>query len=68
MSALPIYEHLPNIIYYGKSPERDREIDIVCEMIRTPAWASTHCATTPAYAHRPHRAGGGRGTLHDLPP
>ena len=35
MSALPIYEHLPNIIYYGKSPERDREIDIVCEMIRT---------------------------------
>ena len=35
MSSLPIYEHLPNIIYYGKSPERDREIDIVCEMIRT---------------------------------
>ena len=25
MSALPIYEHLPNIIYYGKSPERDRK-------------------------------------------
>ena len=20
MSALPIYEHLPNIIYYGKAP------------------------------------------------
>ena len=39
MSALPIYEHLPNIIYYGKSPERDREIDIVCEMIRTAARA-----------------------------
>ncbi|MFT5367467.1 MAG: mannonate dehydratase [Candidatus Latescibacterota bacterium] len=35
MSALPIYEKLPNIIYYGKSPERDREIDMVCEMIRT---------------------------------
>ena len=35
MSSLPIYEQLPNIIYYGKSPERDREIDIVCEMIRT---------------------------------
>lgn len=35
MSALPIYEHLPNIIYYGKSPERDREIDLACEMIRT---------------------------------
>ena len=35
MSSLPIYEHLPNIIYFGKSPERDREIDLVCEMIRT---------------------------------
>jgi mannonate dehydratase len=35
MSALPIYEKLPNIIYYGKSPERDREIDMACEMIRT---------------------------------
>ena len=35
MSSIPIYEQLPNIIYYGKSPERDREIDIVCEMIRT---------------------------------
>ena len=35
MSAIPIYEKLPNIIYYGKSPERDREIDMVCEMIRT---------------------------------
>jgi mannonate dehydratase len=35
MSALPIYEQFPNIIYYGKSPERDREIDMVCEMIRT---------------------------------
>ena len=35
MSSIPIYEHLPNIIYYGKSPERDREIDMVCEMIRT---------------------------------
>jgi len=35
MSSLPIYEHLPNIIYHGKSPERDREIDLVCEMIRT---------------------------------
>lgn len=35
MSSLPIYERLPNIIYYGKSPERDREIDLVCEMIRT---------------------------------
>ena len=35
MSSLPIYEQFPNIIYYGKSPERDREIDLVCEMIRT---------------------------------
>ena len=35
MSSLPIYEKLPNIIYFGKSPERDREIDLVCEMIRT---------------------------------
>ena len=35
MSLLPIYEKLPNIIYFGKSPERDREIDLVCEMIRT---------------------------------
>lgn len=35
MSAIPIYEKLQNIIYYGKSPERDREIDIVCDMIRT---------------------------------
>ena len=35
MSALPIYEKFPNIIYHGKSPERDREIDMVCEMIRT---------------------------------
>ena len=35
MSSLPIYERLPNIIYFGKSPERDREIDLVCEMIRT---------------------------------
>ena len=35
MSLLPIYQHLPNIIYFGKSPERDREIDLVCEMIRT---------------------------------
>ena len=35
MSSLPIYERFHNIIYYGKSPERDREIDIVCEMIRT---------------------------------
>lgn len=39
MSALPIYEHLPNIIYYGKSPERDREIDLACNMIRTAAEA-----------------------------
>jgi len=36
---LPIYQHLPNIIYHGKSPERDREIDLVCEMIRTAARA-----------------------------
>ena len=35
MSLLPIYQHFPNIVYYGKSPERDREIDLVCEMIRT---------------------------------
>jgi len=35
MSSLPIYERFPNIIYFGKSPERDREIDMVCEMIRT---------------------------------
>lgn len=35
MSLLPIYEKFPNIIYYGKGPERDREIDLVCEMIRT---------------------------------
>lgn len=39
MSSLPIYEHLPNIIYYGKSPERDREIDLVCDMVRTAARA-----------------------------
>jgi len=39
MSLLPIYSHCPNIIYYGKSPERDREIDLVCEMIRTAARA-----------------------------
>jgi mannonate dehydratase len=35
MSLLPIYQDLPHIIYFGKSPERDREIDLVCEMIRT---------------------------------
>ena len=35
LSLLPIYQHFPNIIYYGKSPERDREIDMVCDMIRT---------------------------------
>jgi mannonate dehydratase len=35
MSLLPIYQQLPNIIYHGKSPERDREIDLACEMIRT---------------------------------
>jgi mannonate dehydratase len=35
MSLLPIYVQFPNIIYYGKSPERDREIDLACEMIRT---------------------------------
>ncbi len=29
MSSLPIYERFPNIIYFGKSPERDREIDLV---------------------------------------
>ena len=34
MSALPIYEHFPSIIYYG-SEDRDRDIDLVCEMIRT---------------------------------
>lgn len=39
MSLLPIYEQFPNIIQYGKSPERDREIDLVCEMIRTAARA-----------------------------
>ena len=39
MSALPIYEQFPNIIYFGKSPERDREIDLVCEMLRTAARA-----------------------------
>jgi len=39
MSLLPIYVEFPNIIYYGKSPERDREIDLVCEMIRTAARA-----------------------------
>ncbi|MCB0122449.1 MAG: hypothetical protein KDE58_09410, partial [Caldilineaceae bacterium] len=27
MSLLPIYEQFPHIIQYGKSPERDREID-----------------------------------------
>ena len=42
MSALPIYEKLPNIIYFGKSPERDREIDLVCEMIRTASRAGIH--------------------------
>lgn len=35
MSLLPIYQELPSIIYYGKSPDRDRDIDLVCEMIRT---------------------------------
>ncbi|MBD06509.1 MAG: mannonate dehydratase [Gemmatimonadetes bacterium] len=35
MSAIPIYEQFPSIIYYGKSPDRDRDIDTVCEMIRT---------------------------------
>ena len=35
MSLLPIFQQFPNIIYYGKSPERDRDIDLVCEMIRT---------------------------------
>ncbi|MBT3601963.1 MAG: mannonate dehydratase [Candidatus Latescibacteria bacterium] len=35
MSSIPILEKLHNIIYFGKSPERDREIDLVCEMIRT---------------------------------
>jgi mannonate dehydratase len=35
MSLLPILQDLPHIIYFGKSPERDREIDLVCEMIRT---------------------------------
>ena len=35
MSSIPIYEQLPSIIYYGKSPDRDRDIDIVCDMIRT---------------------------------
>ena len=35
MSLLPIYSEFPNIIYFGKIPERDREIDLVCEMIRT---------------------------------
>lgn len=34
MSSLPIYEHLPSIIYYGNE-DRDRDIDLVCEMIRT---------------------------------
>ena len=35
MSALPIYEQFPSIIFHGKSPDRDRDIDLVCEMIRT---------------------------------
>ena len=35
MSLLPIYEQLPSIIYFGRSPERDREIDLLCDMIRT---------------------------------
>jgi mannonate dehydratase len=35
MSLIPIYEELPSIIYYGRSPERDRDVDLVCEMIRT---------------------------------
>jgi len=39
MSLLPIYQHCPSIIYYGKSPDRDRDIDLVCEMIRTAARA-----------------------------
>jgi mannonate dehydratase len=42
MSLLPIYQELHNIIYFGKSPERDREIDMVCEMIRTAARAGIH--------------------------
>ena len=35
MSLLPIYQEFPSIIYWGKSPDRDRDIDMVCEMIRT---------------------------------
>ncbi|MEZ4660471.1 MAG: hypothetical protein R2911_23185 [Caldilineaceae bacterium] len=39
MRSLPIYKHFPNIIFYGKSPERDREIEMVCAIIRTAARA-----------------------------
>ncbi len=35
MSLIPIYEEFPSIIYYGSSPDRDRDIDLVCDMIRT---------------------------------
>ena len=38
MIPLPI-TGLKHIIYYGKSPERDREIDLACDMIRTAAKA-----------------------------
>ena len=34
MSALPIYERFPSIIYHGNA-DRDRDIDLVCDMIRT---------------------------------
>lgn len=39
MTSLPISIMFPNIIGYGKSPERDREIDMVCDMIRNAAGA-----------------------------
>jgi mannonate dehydratase len=38
MSSIPIWEKLPSIIKYG-SDDRDRDIDLVCDMIRTAARA-----------------------------
>lgn len=38
MSSIPIWEQLPSIIKYG-SDDRDRDIDLVCDMIRTAARA-----------------------------
>ena len=61
MSAVPIYEKLPNIIYFGKSPERDREIDQICGLIRNLAAAGIPAARWGpgdiGVAHRPDEFG-----------